>query len=268
MRIVAICGSHPRHMFVLDKLIGTGVIVGVVLMKRENMIEPPLVDLSSHMKDLYERHFKLRMMMENSYFGSVDIQAIAKEVPVIEVSSEELNCNAVSDFIEKVRADTIFSYGPDLLHDNILSKVNYNAFNLHGGLSPWYKGAATMFWPFYFLEPNFVGTTLHYITKKIDAGNIVHHTVPKLNRGDCMHEVACKAIVAAAEDVCKVFMNMSEGKQYPGVQQKKNGKLFLTKDWRPEHLQLIYDVYDDKIVDLYLNGEINKNNEPELIKAI
>ena len=268
MRIVAICGSHPRHMFVLDKLMETGLVVGIILMKRENMIEPPLYNLSNHIRDLYDRHFKLRMTMEHSYFGAVDLKGITNEVPVIEVSSSELNGHAVSDFIDKKSADTIFSYGPDLLHDNILSKVKYNAFNLHGGLSPWYKGAATMFWPFYFLEPNYVGTTLHYITKKIDSGNIVHHTVPKLNKGDCMHEVACKAIVAAAEDVCQVFANMSNGKRYPGVQQRKNGKLFLNKDWRPEHLKLIYDVYEDKIVDLYLSGEINKGNEPELIRAI
>lgn len=268
MNIVVICGSHPRHIYVLNRLIETGLVVGIVLMKRESMIEPPLHNLSAHMKYLYERHFNLRAKMENSYFGNGDFSKISRSVPAIEVLSEKLNGNAVVEFIKKRNADCIFSYGPDLIHDNILSMVNYNAFNLHGGLSPWYKGAATMFWPFYFLEPNYVGTTLHYITRKIDAGNIVHQTVPELEKGDCMHEVACKAIVAASEDVCKVFTNMSHGKEYTGVEQKRNGKLFLNKDWRPEHLKLIYDVYEDRIVDMYLNKEINVGNEPKLIKVV
>lgn len=146
--------------------------------------------------------------------------------------------------------------------------MNDFAFNLHGGLSHWYKGAATMFWPFYFLEPNYVGTTLHYITRKIDAGNIVQHTVPKLEHGDCMHEVACKAIVAATGDVMKVMQKMNAGEVFLGVEQQKNGKLFLERDWRPEHLRLIYDLYEDKIVDLYLNGEIGQGNEPKLVSVL
>ena len=243
-------------------------MAGVVLMQRELMVdETPAFD-DKHLKTLYEHHFSLRAEMEDAYFGAGDIDSIKRTLPVLEVDRKELNSCRVERFVKDIAADCLFSYGPDLIDENILDLVNGLAFNLHGGLSHWYKGAATMFWPFYFLEPNYCGTTLHYITKKIDAGKIVHHTVPKLEFGDCMHEVACKSIVAAATDVKTIMEQMAHGNVFPGVEQKKNGKLFLEKDWRPEHLRVIYDLYEDKIVDMFLRGEINTDNAPRLIQVL
>ncbi len=42
-----------------------------------------------------------------------------------------------------------------------------------------------------------------------------------------------------------------------GIKQRSAGKLFLSRDWRPEHLRLIYEVYGDKVVDAALQGEID-----------
>ena len=38
---------------------------------------------------------------------------------------------------------------------------------------------------------------------------------------------------------------------------KNKGKLFKKSDWKPEMLKTIYVKYNDKIVDLYLDGKIN-----------
>ncbi len=268
MKIVVICGSHPRHLFVVKEVINTGLVAGVVLMKREEMIHVTPRGLSKDLTELYEHHFRLRNEMEEKYFEGIDKSLFIGRIPILEINREELNSIKVEEFIKNVGADCLFSYGPDLIKENILNLVDNFAFNLHGGLSPWYKGSATMFWPFYFLEPNYAGTTLHYITKRIDAGNIINHTVPKLDYGDGMHEVACKAVVAAAYETRDVLSRIDKKGRPEGVVQKKNGKLFLDKDWRPEHLYLIYDLYKDAIVDRFLDGEINRNNEPNLIKFI
>lgn len=267
MRIVIISGSHPRHLYVIEKMLQTGQVVGIVLMQRENMIQEAPFNIDAHTKELYEKHFKLRVEMEDKYFEKKDIRDLKIDVPVLTIPREELNDYKVESFINSVSGNCIFSYGPDIIKDHILNTVDHMAFNLHGGLSPWYKGAATMFWPFYFLEPNYVGATLHYMTRKIDGGRIVHHSVPKLEYGDCMHEVACKTIVKAAKDVAIIFERMGKGEKFNGIEQKKNGKLFLEKDWRAEHLYLIYDYYEDKIVDAYLDGTISVQNEPSLISV-
>ena len=48
---------------------------------------------------------------------------------------------------------------------------------MHGGLSPWYKGGATHFWPTYLIEPEFTGITVHETTKDLDAGAIIHQEI-------------------------------------------------------------------------------------------
>lgn len=267
MKVIMIAGSHPRHLHVVKQVAATGHLAGVVFMKREELVGDIPKDIEPDLTELYRRHFDLRAEMEDKYFGKFDKDFI-RSLDHIFVDPSELNGETVENFIKKSGAEILISYGPDLLKNNILELVDGNALNLHGGLSPYYKGAATMFWPFYFLEPNYVGTTLHYITSKIDAGRIVHQTVPELCRGDGMHEVACKTIVKAAEELSKIVINMGKGVTYAGVEQRKTGKLFLNKDWRPEHLRLIYETYGDRIVDLYLDGKISKGNEPKLVTAI
>lgn len=267
MRIVMFAGSHPRHLYIADVLSRTGFLAGIVMEKRENMILEIPEGLDSNMKMLYSRHFELRLEKEEKYFGNVDIESLLVKYPVLELEESELNSKEVEKFVKKLEADTLIAYGPGLIKENILNLCPDRCFNLHGGLSPYYKGAATMFWPFYFLEPNYVGTTFHHITMKIDGGKIIHQSVPELEYGDGMHEVACKAIVAAGNDLLKLIPMLMDTKTVQGVEQRKNGKLFLEKDWRPEHLRIVYELYGDKIVDLYLDGVINKNNNPRLIRA-
>lgn len=266
MKVIMISGSHPRHMHIAKILASQNMLSGLVLEKREEMIREVPEYLNQKDRKLYEKHFDLRMKAEEKYFD-MSITPESFDIPVIKVDRNYLNSEAVYEFIKNRNADILISYGPGLLNQKIIELFEGKAFNIHGGLSPWYKGSATMFWPFYFLEPNYVGMTIHHLSKNIDGGNIVHHSVPKLEYGDKMHEVACKAVIQTGEDLEIILNLMQNHQKFEGFAQRKNGKLFLIKDWRPEHLRLIYETYDDKIVDMYLNHEINRDNSPQLIRA-
>ena len=127
-----------------------------------------------------------------------------------------------------------------------------------------------MFWPFLFLEPTMAGTTYHIIDKSVDTGEILHNNVPLLERGDGIHDVSTKAVVAAAKDIKKItdhVLQRINDKKLPVKDPtlRFKGKLFCKADWKPEMLEIIYDHYDDKIVDLYLDGKI-KSRLPKLKK--
>lgn len=122
----------------------------------------------------------------------------------------------------------------------------------------------TLFWPFYFLKPNWAGMTIHCLSANLDGGDILHHSVPKLEHGDKMHEVACKAVVQVAEDLCSILKCLDKGEKLVCVPQNGNGKLFLSRDWTPQTLRVIYELFEDKIVDMYLDGELEKS-EPKLV---
>lgn len=269
MKIAMIIGSHPRHAYVAKRMADIGCLSHLIIQQREKFerdVPPDLAD--DNIAELYKRHFKLRAEKERQYFGGDENLTYLKDkYDFIEVESTELNGTRVVNYLKQANADLVITYGPNLISEEIIHLYENKILNIHGGLSPWYKGSATMFWPFYFLEPNYVGTTIHHISIKIDGGNIVHQVVPELSYGDTMHDVACKAMVATCDEFEELVKVIEKNGVPDGHKQTKNGKLFLVRDWRPEHLKLIYETYEDKIVDKFLNGEINRNNEPKLIRA-
>ena len=58
------------------------------------------------------------------------------------------------------------------------------------------------------------------------------------------------------------FLNLPKG-----ITQTGYGKVFMEKDWRPEHLRLIYETHSDAIVDKVINGDI-EGREPKLISVL
>jgi len=64
-----------------------------------------------------------------------------------------------------------------------LEKGRLGVINLHGGLSPEYRGADCTFWALHNQEPEKIGCT--YITLcGIDTGNIIAHVSPEIKETD------------------------------------------------------------------------------------
>lgn len=272
MKTLLIVGSHNRNLSLLEALLKNKKvkIEGVIIFKRENIFPKPKIKLSKDLTKLWNFHFKKRDEIEKKYFGFSD-RVLKKIKNKIQVNStKELHSNKIKKFIKKKSYDCCFLSGAPILKEKLLNILPENTINLHLGLIPYYKGTITIFWPFYFLEPNMAGTTYHIIDKFVDTGEIIHQNVPLLKRGDSMHEVSCKAIKSALEDLDKVI-NFIKYRLKKKLKPKKDatlkykGKLFLNSDWKPEMLKVIYGYYRDKIVDIYLDNQ-TKNKMPKLIK--
>ena len=147
-------------------------------------------------------------------------------------------------------------FGPDLIKEPFYSQLPKDSINLHLGLSPRYRGAAGLFWPFYFLEPNLAGSTFHHIVSEPDAGEVIHQSLPILDEEDSIHDVGCKTVVTSTQDMCKLLEIRQKKGCWKKYKQKGTGKNFLESDFKPEHLRLIYDLFNDEIVKEYLQGKI------------
>ena len=115
-----------------------------------------------------------------------------------------------------------------------------------------------------------LGTTFHFIGKKVDTGEIIHQNIPKLAKTDGIHDIASKAILEAVKDVGLVINAVkrrikSNKKVIVDKSLEKRGKTYKSKDWKPKMLKKIYLVHKDKISKLYLDGKI-KSPKPKLIK--
>jgi len=256
MKIIFVTGDHPRHSYMARQLHKTGFLSTVIVQKREEFNPKPPENLDEETKNLFMHHFSERNRVENEMFGE-------KEWPdsnILEVNKSELNSSKMQTFLKKNNPDLLFSYGCNILSDDTLACVNGEKWNCHGGLSPWYKGSATHFWPSYMLEPQYTGVTIHDLIARADAGSIVHQCTSDLVRGDSLHMLGARSIIKISSEIPKLIALLQINKNLEKKVQKTSGMLWLDSKWKPHHLHLIYKTYNDNIVDLYLDGEFPGKN--------
>lgn len=264
--ICLITGNHPRHKYFANKLISTGKVCSWIIEKREEFIPKPPSDLSEELKNLFNHHFSERDRIESEIFGSSK-EIIETIVPICKVNVEELNTDKTIKFVKKHNPLLVLSYGCHTISSKFLQAVESRFWNTHGGLSPEYRGVTTHFWPSYFLEPQMTGMTLHETNDFLDAGEIIFQTAAPMVKGDTLHRLAARNVEIYCEELSSKIVNLDFSNLPRGNKQHSYGKVFTSKDWRPEHLRLIYEKYKDRIVDATLKNEI-KGRNPDLITVL
>lgn len=261
MKILWIGGNHPRHLYFINKLQTKFQISGAIIQKRENVIPKPSENIEEVDKVNFVKHFSNRYLTEKKFFGNPSLP----KSKILKVTSLTLNSQKSVDFVNSINPDIVIIFGSDLIKDPLLSCLPKQTINLHLGLSPRYRGAATLFWPFYFLEPNYVGSTFHYIVSEPDAGDIIHQCVPTLDKDDKIHDVACKTVIVSSDEIITLLNIFKKDGKWESFKQKGTGKNFLSSDFKPEHLRLIYNTFNDDITKNYLQGKLNPK-APNLIR--
>ncbi len=264
--ICLITGNHPRHRHFASALISTGKVCAWIIEEREEFVPQPPNNITEDLKTLFTHHFNERERIENLVFGaSLDAEKDV-QIPIYNVNVKDLNSDETIQFVKRSSAKLVISYGCHKLSENFIKTVGGRFWNTHGGLSPEYRGVTTHFWPSYFLEPQMTGMTLHETTNFLDAGEIIFQTAAPMVRGDSLHRLAARNVEVFAKKLAEKletlnFSNLPKGKFQVGY-----GKVFMGKDWRPEHLRLIYETYNDAIVDRVIDGVI-EGREPKLISV-
>jgi folate-dependent phosphoribosylglycinamide formyltransferase PurN len=261
MKVIFLTGSHPRHAHVARALANSGLLSGLIIEDRKEHIPPPPDDINDELKEIFRLHFQKRSESESRFFGKAELP----NVEILHVSKEELNSQKVIDFIEKITPNLMLSYGVHMLSDEVINSCQGEAWNIHGGLSPWYRGNITHFWPSYYLEPQMTGMTVHNLTQQLDAGDVVHQYAADLIKGDGIHDLACRAVVGIAKELPELISLLEVKGKLKKHGHKTTGRIWTGKDWRPDHLRIIYEFYNDKIVDLVLEGKI-KGKTPRLYR--
>jgi methionyl-tRNA formyltransferase len=174
---------------------------------------------------------------ERIWFDSVAQHAAWHGIPVI--TPENPN---TADCVERVRAarpDFLFSfYYRSLLGPDLLALPARGAYNMHGSLLPRYRGRVPINWAVLHGEVE-TGATLHAMTVKPDAGDIVAQQAVPILPDDTAGEVFRKVTVAAELALHRCLPALIEGRaphtaqnlalgSYYGRRTERDGAI----DWR------------------------------------
>ena len=147
---------------------------------------------------------------ENIWFGSVAELAGEYGIPVF--APEDVNHPVWVGRIQAMAPDFIFSfYYRNMLKEEILAIPAKGALNLHGSLLPKYRGRVPINWAIINGEKE-TGVTLHYMTKKADAGDIVDQEKIAITNDDTAKTLFGKAEKAAALMLDRALPLLKDGK--------------------------------------------------------
>ena len=146
---------------------------------------------------------------ENTWFRSVAELASAKGIELH--APADPNHPLWVERVRRMKPDFIFSfYYRNMLGKELLAIPKKGAINLHGSLLPKYRGRCPINWAVLNGEKE-TGVTLHYMTEKPDAGDILAQEKFAIEKDDTALDVHQKAAKAAAVLLKKALPKLKKG---------------------------------------------------------
>lgn len=148
----------------------------------------------------------------------------------------EINNSRLEEEIRQEKPDIIFVFGSSLLKENIFSIPTIGCINIHTGLVQYYRGVDSAFWALHDSRPDRIGSTVHFIDKSIDAGEIIYQGRPSnLCETDKIEDVFLKNCMCGFELVVNNLDDLLT-KEIKTKKLTSRGKLYQIKDKTPEKI--------------------------------
>lgn len=240
LRLMILCGRSARHLHVANRLCQAGEAVAIVqetgtewnLRKTVRNLRPDNLTRKAW-RWLRDRRRYTGNPEAKFFFPSgnqqLDRHEVVREVP-------HINHPEVLRLARELEPDLICVFGTSLIRGDLLKEGRLGIINLHGGLSPEYRGADCTFWALYNGEPEKVGCTLHYVDAGIDTGGLIAHICPEVQVGDNELVLFWRAVRESAEVYAEAIQRIAAGHSL-GTMQPGKGRLYQVKDRGLRHEQ-------------------------------
>jgi folate-dependent phosphoribosylglycinamide formyltransferase PurN len=246
--VVAITGNHLRHRWWAAQLAAAPDLDlrGVVSEAKRASRQEARPDQPA----LVQAHFAARAEAERRHFGAApaweELGVSVREVELGAANSEETFA-----WVTEREPTHLLLLGCSIVREPLLAQFPRETVNTHLGLSPYYRGTATNFWPLERGEPECVGATIHLATARVDAGAILRQLRPQLAAEDSLHDIGCRALAAAATALPSTVAAYARGEREP-VAQQAGGLLFKGADFGEEPLARALARLDAGMIPAYL----------------
>jgi folate-dependent phosphoribosylglycinamide formyltransferase PurN len=249
MKAILLTSTFRRHQAVANYLATRLDLLGVWQEMKTFVPERYAASLEDEV--VIRAHFMARDASESAYFSGdatlrLDWNAVSHTVP-------GNGCSDPAEVAEMaaLQPDVVLVFGTGILREPLLSAFAGRLLNIHLGLSPYYRGAGTNFWPLVNREPEYVGATIHYLDAGIDTGPIIAHARPEVAATDGPHDLGNKTIVAAARLLADAAEAHVDGRIVPSPQDGA-GHLYQRKDFSADAVRRLYRNFETGMIEEYL----------------
>lgn len=132
-------------------------------------------------------------------------------------------CEAI---LEADKPDVIVVYGTAIIRSNIFEKSGTITLNMHTGLSPYYRGDSTLFWPVYHDDAEHLGVTVHELVASVDGGAIAATSPVMYEVGDTEADLFAKGVKAGTALYLDAVQSALDGTLSCQPQELSQGREF------------------------------------------
>lgn len=251
IKLVIITGDSFRHKWFARFLSEQFDVRGILFEEKRSSAS------KEASTDIVLDHIEKRDKAEKQYFDK-DYSELLKAHNVREIEKGQSNSVEIFDWIKNIDPDIIVLFGSSVIRDPLLSFYDKRIINIHLGLSPYYRGTATNFWPMAHAKPECVGATIHLAVEKVDAGAILAQARPDIEEGDTVHDIGCKTIIAGAKAMARA-VEAYVNKQTKGIiqtkEELKNSVLCKRDDFNEQAVKEMLSKFEQGMIKDYLDNK-------------
>lgn len=242
LRVMVLCGRSARHLHVANALCKAADVVAIVQENGSDFSWKKL--LRTLRPDNFFRKAWRWLRDRRRYAGNPEAkfffgdQAPHLERPELVREVPHINHPDVVAWCRELQPDLIAVFGTSLIRGELLRQGRLGIANLHGGLSPEYRGADCTFWALYNGEPQKVGCTLHWIDAGIDTGGLIAHVSPQVLPDDDELKLFWRAVQTSAVAYAELLRRLAAGERF-GQSQPHKGRLYQVKQRGLRHERVV-----------------------------
>ncbi|HXG87672.1 MAG TPA: formyl transferase [Vicinamibacterales bacterium] len=261
-RVIVLTSTFLRHHYLVNTVAAHLDLVGV--WQEQKSFKPQRYADTDEDHQIIAAHFTARDRAEDRFFGD-DQQVQLQQGARTRVGPPGLVNEAKHiEVMAALEPDVVLVFGTGLLGPAIIERFSGRIINLHLGLSPFYRGSGTNFWPLVNGEPEYVGATIHYLDEGIDTGPIIAHARPAFEAADGPHEIGNRAIVAGTTMLMRAAYAHLAG-PIAATPQHSRGRLYQRKDFSAAAVRSLAQHFASGMIPAYLADQVKRDAQVPLI---
>lgn len=252
MKVVIITGSELRHDFVRQAIASSKNIDVLRSYCEKNAIVDRLTPTAcGKEKDIRLDHLRSREVSESDFFSAFLNLSNDLSRPVY-IERGDINSEKCFNQISSIKPDLLVAFGCSIVKPPLLNEYRGRFLNVHLGLSPYYRGSGTNFWPLVNNEPQYVGVTFMHIDEGVDTGEVIHQIRPRLYPNDSPHQIGNRLISDMALVYRSVIENFHQLEPARQLARLENEKYYRDRDFSVESVLQLYSNFENGMIGDYL----------------
>ena len=176
MKITIFTSNGLRHLYLINKLSTIAKISAIIETKT---IFPGKLEGFFSKSPEHKKYFDQVNKSELKFFKNSNYLKKIEKTFILQQG--DLNYLKTKDLKKFLDSDIYIVFGASFIKGWLLKFLKQKkAINIHMGVSPYYKGSSCNFWALYDNNIKMIGSTIHYLSEKLDGGDMIMNIYPKV----------------------------------------------------------------------------------------